>query len=327
MSMRWYLLRRVVWTVVLGYMLLSGAFFLFAYTPDPNEAIVAFSAGFGAEDPAAAQEAAVQAYRDARNYEEPVFDRYRRWVVGYTTFKWGWSVTHNQPVVDLIAERAPITLAYVIPAVLLSAIAGVAIGLYAAFHRHGPIDYLFTSFSYVGLGVPSFFMGEALLALAIREMGWYGALWDSRYGLWTEQNLASLALPAIVVAANLLAVQVRYARTESLEQLPADFIKRLRATGSSERTVARHVLRNAAFPIVSLVFTEVLTVLFVTVYVLEVVFQVPGIGKVAYGAIQQRDIGVILATTLLPAFVGLAGSLIQDIAYLILDPRVTYDER
>lgn len=331
MNTRWYIVRRLGWTVLAAYLLLSGAFFLFAFTPDPNEELVKFAVGYGAaqagEDPVKAQEEAIAAYREARDRNRPVLDRYRDWMVGYATFNWGWSYTNNQPVVDLIADRLPVTLAYLIPAIVLAVTAGVGLGLVAALWRHEPVDALVTSVSYVGLGLPAFFLGELLIAIAFRELGWYGALWDPRYGLWSVQNLTALSLPAIVVAANLLAVQVRYARAEALEYLPTDFVKRLRASGARRRDVARHVLRNAAFPLVSIFFTEVLTVLFVTIIVVEVVFDVPGLGALALSAIKRRDIGVILATTLIPAFVGLFGNLIQDVAYTVLDPRVEYDER
>lgn len=327
MNVRWYVLRRVAWTVFAAYLLLTGTFVLFAYTPDPNEVLVAFGAGYGAENPVEAQEEALSAYREARNRDEPILERYRNWMVGYATLDWGRSYNRGQPVVDLIAHRLPVTLAYLVPAVVVATLLGVGLGLVAAFDRHGILDVLVTSLSYLGVGLPAFFLGEALIAVAIRELGWYGALWDPRYGLWTRQNLSSLALPGIVVAANLLAVQVRYARAEALEYLPEDFVRRLHAGGASTLDVARHVLRNAAFPLVSVAFTEMLAVLFVTVYVLEVVFDVPGVGKLAYEAIQQRDVGVILATTLIPAFVGLLGNLIQDVAYTVLDPRVDYDDR
>lgn len=327
MNLRWYVLRRVAWTVFAAYLLLTGAFLMFAYTPDPNEALVRFGAGVGAENPVEAQEEAIAAYREARNRDVPVLERYRDWMVGYATFDWGHSYSRGEPVADLIADRLPVTLAYLVPAVVLATLAGVVLGLVAAFDRHGVVDVSVTSLSYLGLGLPAFFLGELLIAVALRQFGWYGVMWDTRYGLWTRQNLTSLALPGLVVAANLLAVQVRYARAEALEYLPADFVRRLRAGGASTLDVARHVLRNAALPLVSLVFTEMLAVLFVSIFVLEVVFDVPGVGALAYSAIQQRDTGVVLATTLIPAFVGLFGNLIQDVAYTVLDPRVDYDER
>jgi peptide/nickel transport system permease protein len=203
---------------------------------------------------------------------------------------------------------------------------GLGVGLLAAMRQGGLFDRLGTATAYVGLGLPHFFLAELLIVVAINELGWYGALWDSRYGLWSTENLTALALPMLVVTANLLAVQVRYARSESLEFVPADFVKRLRASGASSWRIARHVVRNAALPLLSVFFTETLTVLFVTVYVIEVVMEVPGLGSLAYNAILSRDSGVILAATCIPVLVGLVGNLVQDVAYAALDPRVSYED-
>lgn len=330
MSLRWYVVRRTLWTVFAAYLMLSAAFFLYAYTPDPNEVLVEFGAGFGAavsgEDPTEAQEEALQAYREARNYDEPIAERYANWMVGYATFNWGYSFDHGRPVTDLIADRLPVTLVYLVPGILLALVLGLGVGLLAAMRQGGPVDRLGTATAYVGLGLPHFFLAELLIVVAINELGWYGALWDSRYGLWSVENLTALALPMLVVTANLLAVQVRYARAEALEFVPADFVKRLRASGASSWRIARHVLRNAALPLLSVFFTETLTVLFVTVYVIEVVMEVPGLGSLAYHAIFSRDIGIILATTFIPVLVGLVGNLVQDVAYTALDPRVSYDD-
>ncbi len=331
MSRWWYLARRVAWTVVAAWLLLSGTFLVYAYTPDPNRALVGFGAAQAAamqgENATAAAQQALAAYDEARNYDEPLLERYTRWVVGYATGNWGESFTHREPVIDVIADRAPFTLVYVIPGIVIAVLLGVLLGLLAATSRSTLADYVVTVVAYSGLGIPAFVLGDLLLVLALREFAWYGVLYDSRSGLFTARNLTSMALPAFVVGANVFAVQVRYARAESLDHVASDFVKRLRASGGGTATTARHVLRNAALPLVSLFFTETLTVLFVTIYVVEVVFQVPGLGKLAYDAIEARDIGVILATTMLPVFVGVFGNLVQDVAYTLLDPRVDYDDR
>jgi len=329
-SLRWYVIRRILWTVFAAYLVLSGGFFVFAYSPDPNEVLVQFGSAYGAamegENVTKAQQEALQAYRSARNYDEPVFERYVDWMIGYATLNWGYSFARGKPVIDLLAETLPVTAVYLLPAILLSTLGGIAIGLYAAIHRGGIADYIGTSFAYAGLGLPIFFLGEAAIVIAIQELGWYTSLWDSRYGLWSTQNLSALVLPGLVMTANLLAVQVRYARSETMEYVPEEFVKTLRASGASTRDVARHVLRNAAMPLVSVFFTETLTVLFVSIYVLEVVFGLPGVGSLFYEAIFDRDIGVILASIFLPVMVGLVGNLIQDVGYTALDPRVEYGE-
>ncbi len=310
-----------------AYLILSGAFFVFAYTPDPNKALVSFGAA-NPDDPENMSEdsqQAVEAYEEARNYDEPVLQRYGRWMVSYATLDWGTSRTTGQPVTDALAKRIPVTLVYLVPAVVLSTLLGVGVGLVSAMNPNGVVDRVSAALSYVGLGVPGFVLGELLLLVSIMEFSWYRAYYDTRFGLWTGDNLASLALPSLVVALNLLAAQARYARAESREYLPAEFVKTLRASGADARTIGRHVLRNAALPLMTVFFAELLTVLFLTVYVIEVVFRIPGVGDLAYQAIQRRDVATILATTLLPAFVALSGNLLQDFAYTLLDPRVGDD--
>ncbi len=150
-------------------------------------------------------------------------------------------------------------------------------------------------------------------------------MWDPRFGLWTPQNFPFLAFPLLVVMTNLLAVQIRYTRSTSLEYVPAEFVKTLHSNGASACDVGRHVLRNAALPLVSLFFAETATILFITILVVEMVFGLPGFGTLTFNAIKARDPGLILATTMIPIFIGLAGNLIQDIAYAVLDPRVGYE--
>jgi peptide/nickel transport system permease protein len=227
-----------------------------------------------------------------------------------------------------------VTLTYLLPAILVATVVGVALGLFAATHRGGPVDYLGVTVAYAGYGVPVFFLALALAGLSVNQFGLVTlAEVDERYGIYSSHNVDVFVIPFLVMTANLLAVQARYARAESLEhlraevfeRLGAEFVKTLRASGASGWAIARHALRNAAIPLVSLFFTEVLTVLFVSIYVLEVALDLPGLGFVAYGAIQNRDIALILGTTLVPVFVGVFGNLLQDIAYMILDPRVDYD--
>lgn len=325
MKLRWFVLGRLAWTAVAVWALLTVGFLVYAYTPDPNVDLVRFAAGQGAlqdgGNVSAAQEEAVAAYREARNYDQPVLERYARWVVNYATLNWGWSFMENRPVRAVLADTGLVTLAYLVPGLVVGTLFGAVVGVAAAVDR-GPLDRLATVVAYAGVGTPAFLLAELSLLVAVEQFGWLGVRWDARYGLWTAQNADAVAVPGVVVALNVFAVQVRYARAEALEYLPADFVKRLRASGASTYHRARHVARNAAVPLVSLFFTETLGLLFVTIYVVEVVTGVPGVGKVFYDAVQNKDIGLVLASILLPSLVVLLGNLLQDLLYAVLDPRV-----
>lgn len=330
MSARRFLLRRVLWTVFATWLLLSGTFLVFAYAPDPNEALVGFGAGFGAatsgENASEAAQEAMATYREARNYDDPIHERYLRWMVGYATLDWGRAYTErtddgDASVTAIIAERGRVTVAYLLPVVVLAALAGVLVGLHSALREGSLLDLVGTPLAYAGLGVPAFWLAEALVLLAGQHLGLYIDTWRDG-GLGTLENQALLAVAAVAVGVNVLAVQARYTRSESREYVSASFVTTLRSTGAPARDVARHVLRNAAVPLLSLLFTDVLVVVLITVYVVEVVLGVPGVGALAYGAIQNRDAGLILGTTLLPMLVVLGGNLLQDVAYAVLDPRL-----
>ena len=120
----------------------------------------------------------------------------------------------------------------------------------------------------------------------------------------------------------LFATRVRYVRSETRKYFQASFVRRLRAAGASRRVVARNVLANAALPLVSVLFTELLGSLLVAVFVVEVALSVPGLGELALTAVRTRDVPVVVAAMLLPVVVGVVGNFLQDLAYAALDLRV-----
>lgn len=322
MSFRWYVARRAAWTLVALWLILSASFFFYAFTPNPDKDLLKWAASGMSPDE---QEEFIEAYEVARDIDKPLHQRYMLWVGSFATFDFGRSVD-GVPTRQMLAERVPRTLAYLIPAMVLSVLLGAAVGMYAALRRGTVLDRLITSFSYSGLAIPAFLLGEFMLLLVIQHLPNYPIRYDTEVGILTAHNLKVLAMPMAVVTVNLLVVQARYARAEALEYVPQDFIKTLKASGAGGRAVARHVLRNASIPLVSLFFTETLTVLFVTIYVIEYVFQVPGLGEMALSAIRQRDPSALLASVFLPVYIGLAGSFLQDVLYTYLDPRIDYAE-
>ncbi|WP_218055081.1 ABC transporter permease [Haloparvum sedimenti] len=298
------------------WVVFTAIFLLFAYTPDPNEAIIAHYSG----------EEAVEAWAAARNRDLPLSERYARWVGSYLTLDLGRTVG-GEPVAAVLKRSLPITLLYVVPATVLSTVGGVAVGVYTAVRKGGYLDRFGTAVVYSGFGLPVFWLSEIALALVVDEWGLVSVVWNDDAPRYATENLAALALPTLVTAANLLAIQARYTRAEVLEVLPEEFIRTLRENGARSRDVARHALRNAAVPLVSAFCIEALGLLLVTVYVVEIVFGLPGIGALAYDALLSRDAGVVLAVTMLIAVVGVFGNLVQDLLYVALDPRIDYDER
>jgi len=316
---RRYITKRALWTVFAAYLLLSAVFLVFAYTPDPNQKTAGLLNAMGGGD---YQNGANQ-YAKARGYDKPILDRYVDWVVSYTTLDWGTTL-EGKPVIDVLADAIPLTLVYLIPAIVLSTLLGTFIGLYSAVHKHGYVDKIVTAITYPSMGLPAFWIASWSATIVLERISVQAGMFDDRYGLWTSQNLPYMLLPIFVVTINLLTIQIRYTRSTTMEYVPAEFVKTLRANGATARDVSRHVLRNASLPLISVFFAETLTMLFVTILVVEYTFGIRGFGLIAFNAIQARDPALILATTMIPILIGLAGNFVQDVAYALLDPRIDY---
>ena len=321
MSNRWQIVRRTAFAIIAIYLVLTVTFGFVTLTADPNQGAITYQTATS-QGQEAAQKALAE-YREARNLDEPLTERYVHWLVDMTTFDWGTSFSQNAPVIALIGKALPRTLAYVIPAMAFALAGGIGIGLYSATQQGTILARIGTGVAYLGLGIPNFWFAGALLFLFTVPLGQYGTATIDYWPL-----LKSVVFPSIVLGTSLLAGQARYARAESVEYVNTEFVKLLRAKGASGWDVARHLLRNAAVPLLSLFFADLLLILALNIYVIEIVFGIPGLGELSYGAIQDRDLPLILGTTMVLVVFGIVGNLFQDIAYQVLDPRIeaTNDE-
>ena len=318
--------RQTVWTVFAMFLLLSVSFFAVALTPDPNRQLAGW-AGASREDASGeGSQSAMAAYDEARNRDRPLLDRYRDWVVGYATFQWGWSYAYEKPVKAVLADRATVTLAYVIPGLLIACWVSVLGGLYAALRSGTALDGFGRVVTYVGVGVPAVLIAKLVSTYGFARRGSELSLlphYDGAAGLFASHNLAALSIPTAIVAVTMLVVQWRMVRAESVDLLNREFVTALRADGADDKRLGRHVLKNAAAPLLAVFNAEVLTVLFLTMYVVEEFLGIPGLGAVTLHAFEERDIGLVLATVLLPAFVGLLGNFLTDVISAVVDPRAS----
>ncbi len=216
-----------------------------------------------------------------------------------------------------------------LPLALLAAAMMVAIalplGVYAATHHRRTGDYTAMIVSQLGIAVPAFWSGLLLILLFSVRLGWFrsGGFDGWSAGVWA--GVKSLLLPAIALGAFQAAVLVRATRSAVLEILREDFVRTARAKGLAEtRVIRRHALRNAMIPIVTVIGLQ-LGQLIAGAIVLESVFALPGLGRLALGAINARDLPVVQGVTLF-----VAGSIVfinfaVDLAYAALDPRIRYE--
>lgn len=243
----------------------------------------------------------------------PTLDAYVTWLLGMVTLDWGTSTVFGDPVTELVWIGLRRTAAYVLPAAFLSTALGTVVGLRAAIQEDALLDDVVSLASYVGLGVPNFLIGVVLLLLFATDST--GAV------VHTEDAIQTVLWPALVLTTTLTAAQIRYTRNEAGEYAHSDLARLVRATGGGRRDIYRHVVRNAAVPLVSLFFTELLGVLLLNIYVIESVFAIRGLGYLNFFGVMRGDVPVVVGSTVVFVLVGVGGSYVQDLAYVALDPR------
>lgn len=316
LSARW-LGRRLLLALVSAWLVLSAVFAFVKLTPDPNVGLVAWTAASNGQNASAA----VEAYRSTKGTAGPVLTVYGEWMFKTVTLQWGPSLSQGgTPVTSVLVRSLSYTALYVVPAVVLSTLGGLLLGAYGALRHRSAGDRLGSLAAYVAHGFPSFWW-YGLIAFVVATppaVEWIA----NPTPPGAPETLERMVLPTLVLTGTMLAGQVRYARSASLEYLDSGFVDLLRAKGSGPLRIGRHVIRNASIPLLSLFFTELLGVLVLEIYVVEAAFGIPGFGDVTLAAVNDRDMPLILGATLVVAFVGIATNLFQDVAYRVLDPRV-----
>lgn len=318
MVSRGYALRRVAWGVATIYLVLSLTFALVAFTRDPNAALVGFAAATQGESAAEAMEA----YRAARNLDVPVLQRYVGFLVDLSTLRLGQSLNSGRPVASLVAEAGLVSLWYVLPALLVSTVVGSAVGVYATVRNSPVLDRVVSAASYGALGVPNFYLAAVALA-AGTAVGL--DLRASPTAPPAQTPTVTLALAAGILTTTLLAAQLRYVRGETASRASMAFVRTVRATGAGRLRVARHLLRVAALPLLSLFAAELLGVLFVGTFVVEAILGVPGLGTLLLDALRTRDVPVVVGSALAFVLVAVVVTVAQDLLRESLDPRTGGD--
>ena len=242
----------------------------------------------------------------------------------------GTSYVHGRPVLAVLLERVPATLLLMTSALLVSSLAGIALGVTAARRADRPADLVVRVAALVCHAVPSFWLAQiAALTLALGT-GLFPVqgISDARRA-WTGWRYAAdvvhhLALPALVLAANEVALITRLVRAGVLEALATDYIRTARAKGLPERAVVRHASRNALLPVVTVIGGRI-GMLFTGAVLVETVFAWPGLGQLLLSSIQTRDLPVLLALFLLVSLTVVLTNVVTDLGYAWLDPRIRYD--
>lgn len=247
--------------------------------------------------------------------DRPIAVQFVDYATDVATLDFGESLWQRRPVLDIILERAPATLALTFAAIGLAVAVAVPLGALAALRPEGALDRIVVVGSLVGLSLPQFWLGLLLIVLFALQLGW---LPTSGAGGWRHAVLPTVTL-AIPAMTRILMV----ARSAMIDQLNAQYVRVLRAKGMTPwRVVAVHALRNAAVPILTLAGWELIRALSGYTVVVETVFAWPGLGLTAIQAIERQDLVLLQAIVFVTAIVVVVLNLILDVVYKAIDPRI-----
>lgn len=269
-----------------------------------------------------ATEDAIAALRQQMGLDQPLLARYLDWISGLAIGDFGRSYTYSVPVIDLIAERVIVSLPLALLALTLSTAIAIPVGLFAASRRGRWPDLVTMGASQVGVAVPNFWFALLLVyvfAVWLRLVpaggfpGWGAGAWPA---------LKALILPAVALALPQAAILSRVTRSAMIEVLGEDYIRTARAKGLPRRIVLwRHALQNALIPVLTILGLQFAFLLAGTI-IIENVFYLPGLGRLIFQAITQRDLIVVEGVIMLLVATVIVVNLVVDLSYAVVDPRL-----
>jgi peptide/nickel transport system permease protein len=256
--------------------------------------------------------------------DKPIYVQYVNWITQIVQGNFGISLRNNEPVLGTIMRRLPLTGELALLSVLLSAVVAVPLGVISAVKQNSATDFVVRLVAMVGLSVPNFWLAAMLLLITGVVFRWQPQLllvppWVDP---WT--NLQQMAMPVVALSLALMAIVMRMTRSSMLEVLRQEYIVTARAKGLVPGAVmVRHALKNAFIPVVTVLGVQLGALLGGTV-VIEVIFGLPGIGRLVIDAISARDYPMLQGTVLFIASMFALVNLVVDMTYAYLDPRIRY---
>jgi peptide/nickel transport system permease protein len=321
-----YVIRRIIFSIPVLIIVSILVYYIIRIASDPTAALRL--------NPRISQ-ADIARLRHVYGLDKSGVQQYLTWFGNFVRGDWGISVSSQRPVFGQIKTALINSAQLGIFATAISLLIGVAIGVYSSLHQYSKLDNTFTTTAFLGISMPNFWFAIILqLFFGVYIVKWFGLthspvgiagmLTPGTSGLRLVDRIAHLALPATVLAVQIVAVYSRYMRASMLEVLHSDYLRTARAKGLRERRVIfRHAMRNALIPITTQFALDVGTIaggLIIT----ETVFQWPGMGPLFITAIGTGDFPVALAWVMVTVFSVIFFNLVADLMYAVLDPRIRY---
>lgn len=312
-------MRRIGLSILLLWIIATMLFFFIHILPgDPAETIL------GASDRFIPSPEQLERVREQLGLNRPVLTQYLEYLGGLFTGNLGHSFVNGRPVSLDVGLRLARTTQLIVPAIILSSVVGILIGIIAARTRSKAVDVILTATAMTGFSLPSFVTGYLLVLAFSLGLGWLPA---SGYTDLTEDPIGWLryaAMPIIALSLGPIASTMRMTRTSIMEHMGQDYVRTARAMGASERSVTyRHVLRNALLPVVTIIGLQ-FGGMFAGSVVIESVFNWPGLSTLLVRSVGARDYPVILGALLISSVIFLTVNLLTDIMYAVLNPKLRH---
>ncbi len=300
----------------LGLSLFAASLVVFAVIELVPGDPAAFMLGMGATPEA------IAALRRELGLEGTPLTRYLSWAGGMLTGDFGISYTYRVPVSQLVLDRLQVSLPLAAYALLLSTVIALPVGMLAAVRRGSATDMAVMGTTQLGIAVPNFWFAILLVLVFSIKLRWVGAGgfpgWE--VGLW--RGIGALTLPAVALALPQASILARVMRSAVLETLSQDYMRTARAKGLSRRqAVFRHGFRNALIPVLTILGLQ-FSFLLAGAIIIENVFFLPGLGRLVFQGITQRDLVVVGSVVMLLVFAVIVVNFLVDIAYALADPRL-----
>ncbi|MCO6050110.1 ABC transporter permease [Mesorhizobium sp. RP14(2022)] len=264
---------------------------------------------------------ALAALREQMGLEQPLLTRYLAWTSGLLSFDLGRSYTYSVPVSALVLERLSVSLPLALASLTLSTLIAIPVGIFAASRRGATGDTLSMGLAQVGVAIPNFWFALLLVYLFAVWLRWVPAGGFPGWGAGVWPAMKALILPTLALALPQAAILARVTRAALIDALDQDYIRTARAKGVSRSSVLwRHALRNAMIPVATIMGLQFAFLLAGTV-VVENVFYLPGLGRLIFQAITQRDLIVVESVVMLLVASVILINLLVDLSYALIDPR------
>jgi peptide/nickel transport system permease protein len=317
-----YIIRRLLWSVLLLLVVSFITFVMFVLLPSADPALLRAGRNPSPE--------VVAAIRENLGLDKPWYVQYGKYIWNLVTdFDFGYSYQNNVAVRDTIFDRLPATASLALGGAVVWLLIGIPIGIISAIKRGTILDRLAMGGALLAISAPVYWVGLVSIYLFSEDLGKLVPIFkgSGQYTPFTEDPIAwflALLLPWLVLATAFAAIYARFLRANLLDVMGEDYIRTARAKGLAGRQVVfKHGLRSAITPIVT-IFGLDLGILFGGAILTETVFNIPGVGRLAYDAIQKSDLPIVQGTVLIAALAVILMNLLVDIVYAFLDPRVRY---